>query len=269
MGMHLSAERAFAAPPNRCGDGVCRGKESFESCSEDCPVDGDPSNPPFVQTHEAALGHPLDALACEEITNVQSSVFDRGITLHSGEEVCGHLQCALYQGGDTVSCGHNSDFNDEPKPRVDINGVVYDPFDRRGLFSLWDHDPRRQGDPAVCFGIDGIIDPIVTVATAAQGEFVIRLQAFKAGVDGESTDLPGQCRGRGDTIDYSASIGPCTSDDDSPPGPGQVTSVTCYAGTDATVGPQGGGGIAKKCGCKASGWLDENIVIQVRGLPLE
>ena len=259
----IGAGSALAAPPV-CGDGVCRGKESFASCPADCPVGDDPSTPPFVQTHEAAVGHSLGALACDSASHADGNIFDVGTTDAFGEAVCGLLQCAVYGGG-TVACGHNSDFNDEPRPRVDVNGAdTYDPSDRTGLFDLWDQDDRSQGDPAVCFGTNGIIDPIVQVGTTSEGEFDVRL-FFRAEVD---TTLPGRCKGASDLIRYGAQFGPCFLDPSHsfPPGAGLTAAVTCGAGAQASVRREGGGGAASKCGCHAEGALAQDTLIVIRGI---
>lgn len=255
-GLLALPESAFAAPP-RCGDGVCRGRESFAKCPEDCPLEEDPSNPPFVQTHEGAVGHPLDCLACFEgdkpscdDAKIQGDFFDVGTKHVGGESVCELLQCAVYMGG-TVACGHNSDLSDEPRPRVNISGI----------FHLWEDDPRRQGDPTECFG-NGILDPNVQVQAGSAGEFNVVL-FFRDEVDGT---LPGRCTGATKLVSYEARIGPCFSDEELPPGLGESTVITCYANTEASIRNQGGGGTGSKCACRASGLLNVDTVIRFRGL---
>ena len=248
----VGAGPALADPPF-CGDGKCTGQEDSISCPADCS--GDPSNPPFVATHVGAVGHAFDCLVCEDSSYASGDFFDVGTKYDGDVSVCEPLQCAVYAGG-SVECGHTSGWTDEPRPRVDIRGVA-----AGGLFDLWSQDPEAQGNPAECFG-NGIVDPVVAVGTAA-GEFHVRLAAFFSEVD---RTLPGRCRGASDLIKYSAGIGPCFSADNFPPGPGEIAVVTCIAGTAASVNFQGGGGTAKKCGCHATGQLNNTTVIRIRGL---
>lgn len=270
----LMASPAWAAPredtTKKCNDDRDNdGDGKIDDEDSDCEGvggGGSPANPLFMPTHVGAVGHDLGCLVCENpecalISDpkdppVKSDFFDVGTKHVGGESVCELLQCAVYMGG-TVACGHNSDFTDEPRPRVDISG----------LFDLWDQDPQSQGEPAACFG-NGIVDPNVQVQAGSAGEVNVVL-FFQDEVDGTSpTLLSARCDGATTLVSYEARIGPCSLIGDLPPGPGESTVITCWEGIEASIRNQGGGGTGRKCACRASGLLRADTVITFRGLPV-
>ncbi len=237
---------------------------------------GDGSTPPFDPTQVAAIGHPLGCLACTlpgamgpcattNATGLIGDIVDVG-TLHEGHEgddmhvgnICEQLQCAEYGGGGgSVDCGHNSRFNDEPEPRVDING----------LLARWDDDGTNQGEPDECFGDDGIINGIVSVANGTTGQANVQI-FFKAKED--TTVNHKKCSMPAAELNYSVAIQGCDLDvGNFPPVDGAPATITCGSGTAWTVNHQGGGGTAAKCGCHSTGTLSEDTTIFIKFKPDE
>lgn len=239
------------------GADVCKGKKSERP--EACDT-GPGSTPPYVPTHEAAIGRPLTSVDCDG-SDASGDIFDVG-TLHEDHSdsdghtgnICELLQCAVVGGG-FVDCGHNSAFNDEPQPLVDISG----------LLDNWGDDLTHQGDPNECFGTDGIINGIVSVANGRTGEVNIQI-FFKDEVD-TTVDHP-KCLSASKEVNYSVAIGGCSLSSGSlPPNSAAAPAVIiCASGTAWTVDHQGGGGTAAKCGCHATGLLGNETVILIQNI---
>ena len=167
-----------------------------------------------------------------------------------------------------MDCGHNSNFNAEPQPRIDMGGgTARTPATFIGLFKLWIEDMTSQGDPVDCFGADGIVDTSVSVLAGAAG---VNVQLFFQGDPSTLSDHP-KCGGPFDPINYTVGIGPCILDGNFPPVSGGEAVIMCEAGTAASVRTSGGGGVAAKCGCRATGTLTAdfgmtNTVIKIQSL---
>ncbi len=82
---------------------------------------------------------------------------------------------------------------------------------------------------------------------------------FKGTADGA---LAG-CGGATDSVRYVMATD-CFTAEDFPPPAGVTAEISCAAGTAVSIKTEGGGRIAKKCGCTADGLLDAGSTIKVR-----
>ena len=246
----------------RCDNGIDDDNDGATDCDDSdrgnhsaCQVDPGP-----VDGFSAlgAVGHDFSCLPCEvgPVNCVTGDIFDDEVTKGDPSVTfCENLTCGSGNGQNLV-CGRQG----EGRPRIDISG----------LYPIWLSDPDAQGEPSSCFG-DGIVSAIVHTENSGNGDQIQVLLFFSAGVD-ESL-LPGTCDAN-DLVKYVAEVSDCTLSDppgNYPPQVGETTTIECLgvaAQEDAaqvSIGTEGGGRVAKKCGCVASGLLANDTDINFLG----
>lgn len=222
----------------------CKGKHTPPP-GEPCP-DHDEGGVGSELEAVGAVGHSLGGtLPCAdpgESSLHEGDFYDVG----TAPDKCELLTCTA--GTNQVVCGTQS----HPKPRIDISG----------LFDLWLPPGGGTGDPAACFD-DGVITTPVQ-AIDSGGDSIIRLLFYFEG--DPDLNLPG-CEDADAVVSYVAEFRYCQVENGPyPPTSGSGESiVACATNTPIEIKTEGGGRIAKKCGCVASGFLgsDTRLRFQV------
>lgn len=216
----------------------CKGKHDPDLNGGACPPHDDGGVGSDVDA-QGVVGHIFtDPLPCDNPPGAHTGDFyDRGT-----ENGCEILTCTA--NNNSVVCGTQS----HPKPQIDISA----------LFDIWE---PGGGDPATCFGSGVIATPVHTADTG--GSSAIRLLFF---FTGDPDPLLRGCSGADADISYVAELPDCQVEQGPyPPASGAgETVVICNANSQVEIKTEGGGRVAKKCGCTANGLLGSNTRLRFR-----
>lgn len=216
----------------------CKGKHAPPP-GEPCPVHDEGGVGSDLEAI-GAVGHSLGGtLPCDypnDSSLREGDFYDLGTA-----DRCELLTCTA--GTNQVVCGTQS----HPKPKINING----------LFDLWPQGGK--GKPETCFG-DGVITTPVQ-AVDSGGDSAIRLMFYFEG--DPDPNLPG-CEDAIAVVSYVAEFSYCqVQNGPYPPTSGSGESiVACPTNTPIEIRTEGGGRIAKKCGCVASGFLGSDTLLR-------
>jgi len=210
----------------------CKGKHDPEINNGVCPLHQEDSAGADLLT-EGAVGHDFTMLLCNG-GSPEGDIHDRGTS-----DGCELLECVT---GNSVICGINA----HAKPKLNISG----------LFHLWGADPDNpdlgQGRPNICFSAGDIAASFHV--NPGTGGADANIEMYWRGVP--DPELPG-CTGT-DAVEvkYMARIDACQLESGPfPPAVEDPSTVNCD-GAPVEIRTEGGGKVAKKCGCTAAGYVD-------------
>jgi hypothetical protein len=231
----------------KCTDGRDNDRDGLTDADDpDCEGVGG-GDPPSESndTHEGVVGHDFGIGDCgTTCASCSGDFYDVGTeNPASGVSSCEDLTCQA--GSNSVVCGVQG----QPRPRVYVQPL---------LDHLWSNPDLSRGDPAACFGNGVIGTPVHTAEQGGAGQIQLYF-FFKGTADGS---LAG-CNGTTDNVKYVLDT-TCFTADEYPPPAGVTAEISCAAGSPVTIKTEGGGRVAKKCGCTAEGLFDQGATIKVR-----